>query len=1026
MNKYINTLLFILISFTLISQESFQDKFQDGNLSMDEKKYEQALQIWKELIEMDSDNANINYKIGVCYRNMPLNKQLALPYLEKASEKISRNYDIFSPSEKNAPPEVLYYLAQSFHSNQNLDKAIATYQKFISEVPKKHVLAELAQKGIEDCKTAKELISTPIRIEIKSLGSRINSRYHEHSPVINLDETEIFFTSRRLRSDSSNKNYFDESTGKYFEDIYVSYKDDNGVWLEPELVSFSRKDGHDASVSLNPDGIHLYIYRDDVGNGSLYESKLVEDVWITPKMLSNQINNPKSFESHVSVSVDNKYLFFTSDRKGGFGGLDIYMCKKLPNGTWGLPTNLGPTINTKYDENAPFIHPDGKTLYFTSKGHKNMGGYDIYFSEWQDDGSWSEPMNMGYPINTCDDEESFITSPDGKRAYYSSYKTGGYGDGDIYMISLQEADETGLTLVKGKIMLPDNKTLPENVRIVLRDNENGDFIAESRPLKRNGSFVFIIPPGKNYKVTYEIDGKEFYEENTFVPKGTEYKEIQKEILLDPVKLESDSTEAILVKNINNAGPKWQIRFSNSKEKLSEGQVALYLSDDGSRVLYEEKIDRNGYFAYHPLGNNSEYKFKINNLEDYLLCEEGEIALIGSDEYVSYKLLPDIQCIFTKYDESTAKVLSYNKETIIPTSLVVKYIDTQGNELHKTTVDKKGNFNFHPLPKHVEYRVKLEGIEPNACKDMLILIQGKDNNRYFLESSDDDCIFKQHVPIKFKYIGDDNVLDGTLATYLNEEGTILYQEPVKNNEFKYHRLPFTKSYRIKFLENDQTICKTGEIHYIRKDGSGYKLRSAEDCIYELFDVMEPSKSNYMVAMSPGQKEAAITQVKENTPPTSKEDKKVVETPKTEKEKEQEIMDKFEKSLVQNVKSGDKISYKTNFDYNQNKININDPVFKKFVSDAYTVFKEKGIVDIAIESGASKVPTKSFSSNDELARLRAYQARDLIIDELVKKGIEKTKINTRDVTYLVQGPDYKKDPYNTRLYKPFQYVKLWVTN
>lgn len=1019
--KKLNLAIFLTLFSTLVfTQDSSGDKFRDANLSMEEKKYEQALLIWEDLLEKDPDNSNLNYKAGICYTNLHIDKHRALPFLEKACKNITKNYDIFSAGEKNAPIEALFYLGEAYHLDGQLEDAELHYQKFLGEVSKKHILHPLAEKGIRDCATAREFMANPMDISIENLGDQINTRYHEHSPVLSLDENIIFFTSRRLRADSSNAPFIDEVNGKFHEDIYVSYKSENGTWEMPELLSFSRKDGHDASVSLNPNGQSLYVYRDDYGNGTLYESKLVDDVWTLPVVMGSNINTPKSFESHLSVTPDGKTLYFSSDRSGGLGGIDIYMCKKLPNEKWGLASNLGSKINTPFDDNTPFIHPDGKTLYFTSKGHKNMGGYDIFFSTLNEDGTWTDPINMGYPINTTGDEETFTTSPDGKRAYYSSYKTGGYGDGDIYMISLNQAEESGLTLVKGKIVLPEGAEFPKNIRILLKDNETGDLVAESRPLKRNGSFVFIVPPGKNYNVTYEIDGKEFYQENTYVPKGTEYKVIQKEVPLDPLRLDATEGGNLVAKNApKNTGPIWQLRNKNNQTKIGAGQTMLYLADHGERVLYEEPIDSNGFFKYHALPNQAPYIFKVNNLSDAKMCEEGEVVLVGADKEQRITLVPDLYCIFTPYQEGTARVLSYNRSTSIPEGSKASYLDGNGNISSTYPIDKEGYFTYVPLPSQQDYRVSIESPSGNKdCAELLILISTKDSKRYYLSSKGSDCTFGTSEYQKFAYVGAQPLPEGTRAVYLNEDGTILYEEVLNANLFRYRKLSSDKPYRIKLVSNDQTLCLGGELLYSQRDGSGYKLKPEDDCIYKVYDLMSASKDKYVVASNP----LKSTQVTESSQPVVKADPKMTEQEK----KDQKTMEKFEESLVQNTKSLVDLSYKTNFEYNKNKIQITDSKFKKFIKNALVVYKAKGSIDIAVESGASKVPTKSFASNDELARTRAYQAKDLIIEELVKAGVDKDKINIRDITYLTQGPDYKKDPHNLKLYRPFQYVKLWVTN
>lgn len=1014
MNKALYKLTFLLfttlISLSFVAQDNFAERFQDANLSMDEKKYIQAAGILEELIKEQPENANLHYRLGICYSNIPLGDEKAIAHLEKAILNLTSNYNPIYHTEKNAPYETHFHLANVYLDYGKPKKAIEYYEKFLEEVNKKHVLRDDANHGIKSSNTAIEMMKNPIHTEVKNLGDRINSKYDEHSPVLSLDETTIYFTSQRLRKDSSNVNNIEPSTGHYFEDIYVSYKDDDGVWGEPELLPFSRKDAHDATSNISADGASLFIYRDEL-NGTLYESKLVDGSWITPVRLGSNINT-KYFENHVSVSADNQFLFFSSDRKGGEGGIDIYFCKKLPNGKWGLAQNIGKTINSKYDDQSPNIHPDGKTLYFTSKGHKNMGGFDIMYSELQDDGSWSEPANIGYPVNTTHDEQVFFVTPDGKRGYYQSYGVGGYGEGDIYMVELKDAEETGLTLLKGKIVLPPGAEFPNKLRIMVTDVETGKFIAEARPQKRNGTFVFIIPPGKNYKLTYELDGNEFYNETTFVPLGSEYKEIQKEVALDPVKLEAEVQDSVIVNNAKK-NPKWQLRYSTSNRNTT-AETVQYLSAINGNVMYEEKVDKNGYFKYHQL-EDQEYIFRLKNIIDAEICESGEIVLVdGPVELRSYKLLPDPNCIFTAYHPSVGYVRFLDKSNVSYDKLKVKYVDRSNNVLLAADVDKNGYFEYYPLPDFREYIIMLESSEDINCLEAIVVVSGADNKRVFLEPDvNAPCTFKRFEKPKFKYINNDTIPSGAVAQYLSEEGTILYEENIVDNRFKFNRLASSVPYRIKISLNDQTLCKGGELHYFRKDGSGYKLKPEEDCIYKMYDVIDPVK------------EKVIANVPKTDDKVEPESVQTTEEPK-EKTEEEKIKDQFESTLVQNTTSNNKVFYKTNFGYNKNTINVNDVAFKKFIDDAVKLAEQKGEVKISIESGASKVPTKSFKSNEELARTRAYKAKDILLEELRKKGVKPGNVSFVNVTYLVQGPDYKKDAYNVNLYEPFQYVKLWSVN
>jgi hypothetical protein len=505
--KKILFLLVILIAsnhLVIYSQESgkalssaeFREKFEEANVLTEDKFYNLALPIWLELLEQDPENANLNFRVGECYYNIPNQKRKSLPYLEKAVKNIKKNYDPFSPNEDGAKVDAYYYIAHVYHITNELDKAIEYFNLFKENAPKKHFLMKDVDHQISMCYNAQEAIKNPIRIKVINLGNVINSEYPDYSPVPSLDENIIYFTSRRLRKDSSNIYYKEVSDGLYFEDIYVAYRKLDGTWQEPELMPFNKVNDHTATISFSPDGMTLFIYNDDDGDGNLYESKLEGTEWTFPQPLPEPINS-KYYETHATLSNDGQTLYFTSDRPGGMGGKDIYRCKKLPTGEWSEPFNLGPNINTPYNEDGPFIHPDGKTLFFSSEGHKSIGGYDIFYSELQEDGTWSTPTNIGYPINTTDDDVFYVPTPDGKRAYYSSQHEGeGYGYQDIYMIEQIDAQEKSLTLLKGFIRVPEGQELPEDLMIYITDNETGELVQQVRPNPRTGSYVFIIPPGK--------------------------------------------------------------------------------------------------------------------------------------------------------------------------------------------------------------------------------------------------------------------------------------------------------------------------------------------------------------------------------------------------------------------------------------------------------------------------------------------------------------------------------------------------
>lgn len=520
-------------------------KFEEGNKLMEEKLFNQAAEIWKELVEQDADNANLNYKLGLSYFSSYNQKAKALPYLEKASMLRksggyggfnTSGYDPFDPRERNAPVEVDYYLARAYHLGEQFDKADQLYQKFADEVDAKHALRPMAVRGKEQTASARELRKTPLGFQVSNVGPVVNGDHPDFSPVLSVDGNALFYTSRRIRPDSSNNNVLDPIAGLPYENIYVSYKDREGNWQAPELLNINPKGaGHLGSLNVAADGQTLYIYRDDGGDGNIYESKLVGEVWTDPVLMGSDINT-RSWETHGALTADGNTFYFISNRPGGQGGRDIYRVVRLPNGAWSKAQNLGNVVNTVYDEDGVFIHPNGRTMYFSSMGHNSMGGFDIFQTEMQDDGNWTPPVNLGYPLNTVDDDVFFITTADGRRGYFSSDQMGGFGEKDIYFVDLpSEREAEGLTVLKGYIIPAAGESLPPSTILYVTDKSTGE-VKAYKPRQRDGVYVAILPPCREYNLDYRVNDKTVHTEDIFVECESAYQEINKEIYLAPVSL----------------------------------------------------------------------------------------------------------------------------------------------------------------------------------------------------------------------------------------------------------------------------------------------------------------------------------------------------------------------------------------------------------------------------------------------------------------------------------------------------------
>ena len=339
--------------------------------------YTAALPLYMKLDSMEKDNANLNFKIGFCYLIAPTYKTKSIPYFEEAIKNIAKQYEEGEIKEKKSPLATYYYLAKAYHLNYEFDKATEMYQKYIDELgtdPKFASEIEDVKHDIETCGYGKELIKQPKKVIVENLGEGVNTKYPEYSPVVSLDEQTLIFTTRR----EGGINKAKEPNGQYFEDIFTSTYDGEKWGPAIPIGTNINTMGHEATINLSADGQKLLIYKDDGGNGNIYVSELKGSEWGVPEFVSAPINS-SSWESHACYSSDNRVLYFVSNRAGGFGGRDIYKCLKLPNGEWGPAQNLGDVINTKYDEDGVFIHPDGKQIFFSSKGHNSMGGRLRYF-----------------------------------------------------------------------------------------------------------------------------------------------------------------------------------------------------------------------------------------------------------------------------------------------------------------------------------------------------------------------------------------------------------------------------------------------------------------------------------------------------------------------------------------------------------------------------------------------------------------------------------------------------------------------
>jgi outer membrane protein OmpA-like peptidoglycan-associated protein len=380
--------------------------------------------------DLDTTYHKANYDAGYLHL-ITIGKELAVKYFLRVYRQ-NPNYRF----------DLQYSIGRSYQYGLDFDNALHFYNLYKTRLTEKahydgkdKVLMEDVDKRIEECIQGKNMVANPGNFSIVNIGREINSDFEDYAPVLNEKEDEIIFTSRR-RDDNLNPNVADDN--KPFEDIFIARKS-NGVWGNAvNIGSGVNTPFHDSNLALSADGKTLYISKDNGGGDIYYCNRAADGTWGAPVPLPGVINSTFE-EKSISISKDGKTLYFSSNRPGGFGSIDLYKAMKDANGEWSNVQNLGPTINTSYEEESPFMSYDMATLYFSSKGHKNMGGYDIFkatYNEAEDE--WSEPENLGYPINTPHDDIFYITSSDGKRAYYSSIREDGLGNTDIFVITTPE------------------------------------------------------------------------------------------------------------------------------------------------------------------------------------------------------------------------------------------------------------------------------------------------------------------------------------------------------------------------------------------------------------------------------------------------------------------------------------------------------------------------------------------------------------------------------------------------------------
>ena len=576
--------------FNYVDAESF---FDGGN-------YYDALPLYELLMAENPKIIEYQMKIGLCHLNLTISPEKAIEYIEGVYAK------------KPKTPDVQYYLGKAYALNYRFDLAIENFQNAAKNSKTSSQFKKQIPHLIEQCNHAKVLVKDSLSVEIINMGKPINSIDNEYSPTINADETTIIYTYKGPKSTGERQDQFNrpEVNGNFYEDIYVA-KHVLNTWTDPKSLGDSINSPlHEASISLSPDGQRLLVYKDTPKySGDIFESKKENGEWGEPKGLSI---NSENWEGHATISPNGKFMLFSSERPGTYGYRDIYSARLQEDGSWGEVENLGPTINTPYNDDAPFIHSDGVTFNFSSEGHTSMGGYDIFESKIINDSTYLEPRNIGYPINTTSNDIFFYVSGRGN-AYYSSARKGGIGQQDVYVINVNDIiSSKPVLLVKGVVKTNGDFDV---AKITVRTESGRDLGVYYSDLS-DGKYQFYVDLKDYYVISYEVEGFPAHIESIDATKYTEYAELERDVNFFSKNM---SIDGVLLSKESPVSPimKFRVNLSNLSKSFSK----------------TETTDANGKYEFSNLPNDDYYLLFLDEedektIEDSTYIFKGNVTMKG--------------------------------------------------------------------------------------------------------------------------------------------------------------------------------------------------------------------------------------------------------------------------------------------------------------------------------------------------------------------------------------------------------------
>ncbi|MBT9394700.1 OmpA family protein [Hymenobacter sp. NST-14] len=628
--------------------QSTRQQLKTANKFFGQENYRASLPFYEQVLAKDPNNAQALFRAGIAY--MSFDKEKASDYIYKAQRL-----------KKNVSKDVEYWLGRVDHLNYNFDEAITHFQAYNATLKSKDTRRKELGQLIQHSKNAKVQFNSPKDIFVKNLGPTINTQWSEHSPVISNDDKVLLFTSRSdnmsnvgaLQAAEGKDSKKLAADGQYYENIYEATRVDDENWEKPRSLSgVLNGKGHDASIQVFDNDTKLLMYRNDENGDILYSEKSGTD-WTEPKKLNKNINSP-AFESDAYITPDGLTIYFSTSKYSEENTLDIYYSTRVPGGDWGPAKSIGSAINTAADDDSPYLSRDGKTLYFSSRGHNTMGGYDIFKSEYDSVGrKWGRAENMGYPINTPDDDTYYRLSPDGSYAYLSSYRIGGYGEKDIYTINYIKN-----AIIRGRVLSSRDSSAVPGVELVFSGTQADKTALSYRDITKPGmaDYQVNVLSGRTYQVAVSKDGKNIETQEFAVPISTnDSTTIEKNFYVDyvdttnniftkinPIYFDTDKyklrpesiTELNRISEILMANPGVNISIEGNTDSRNTDEYNMVLGQNRANVAYnylkkagiaETRMVTVSYGERRPVApNDSPENMQLNRRTDFrVIVKEGE-------------------------------------------------------------------------------------------------------------------------------------------------------------------------------------------------------------------------------------------------------------------------------------------------------------------------------------------------------------------------------------------------------------------